>query len=48
MEEVLRFDIDPQYSKLFSSIAVDHNSVLNGRTNESESIRDNGLLVLHH
>ena len=48
VEEVLRFEIDPQYSKLFSSIAVNHNSVLSGRTNESESIRDNGSLVLHH
>ena len=47
VEEVLRFEIDTQYSKL-SSGADDHKSMLNGGTNESESVRDKGLLVLHH
>ena len=43
VEQGLRLEIDPQLRK-FSSKAVHHDSVLNGRTNETESIRDEGLL----
>ena len=44
VEVGLRLEIDPQLSKFFSK-AVHHNSVLNGRTNETEGIRDNGFFV---
>ena len=44
VEQGLRLEIDPQLRK-FSSKAVHHDSVLNGRTNETESMGDKGLFV---